>query len=70
MTDLRQVAGRGGNPVQYAIKVIHRNGQENLLADHGGVMTFITREHAERLTHRLAACADASVSYEVIEQPR
>jgi hypothetical protein len=69
MTDLREVAGRGGSPVEFAITVIHLNGQRELLADHSGVVKFSTRDHAERMIHRLSFDNNGDL-YEVAELPK
>jgi hypothetical protein len=69
MTDLRQVTGRGGSPVDFAITVIHLGGHRELLADHSGVLKFSTRDHAERMIHRLAFDNNGDL-YEVTELPK
>lgn len=51
--------------MQHTITVTHRDGRSELLRDHSGVMEFRSREHAERMTHRLAACATDGDRYEV-----
>jgi hypothetical protein len=52
--------------MQYAIKVIHPDGRSKLLANHSGVLTFSSRDHAERMTWRLSAASDGDL-YEVTE---
>jgi hypothetical protein len=54
---------------QYVIQVIHPNGQAKLLTDDSGVLTFNDRDHAERMTWRLAYCNSGDL-YEVTELPK
>jgi hypothetical protein len=54
---------------QYAIKIIRPDGQTKLLSDDAGVLTFDSRERAERITSRLAYCGSGD-RYEVTELPR
>jgi hypothetical protein len=54
---------------QYAIKVIHPDGQTKLLADAGGVLIFDSRDHAVRMTWRLAFDNTGDL-YEVVELPK
>jgi hypothetical protein len=57
-----------GKPMQsYTITVIKRDGSRKLLSTDYGVMTFRDREHAERMTHRLAASDDSGDLYEINE---
>jgi hypothetical protein len=54
---------------QYAIKVIRADGQTKLLSDAAGVLIFDSRDHAERMTWRLAYCNSGDL-YEVTELSR
>lgn len=51
--------------MKYAIKVIRSDGSDELLADHGGTMTFSTFDRALRLSQRLAF-SGAGDLYEVV----
>ena len=53
--------------MQYAITIIHPNGETELFADPSGVVEFSSRDDAERMTWRLAACNDGNL-YEVTER--
>jgi hypothetical protein len=56
--------------MQFKINVIHPDGRTKPLSDHSGVLKFRDREHARRMTERLAVCGDEGDRYEVIELPK
>jgi hypothetical protein len=52
---------------KFTIQIIHRDGRTEPLTEHSGILTFATRDHAERMTHRLSFSADKGELYEVVE---
>jgi hypothetical protein len=63
------VNGNPSSPVEYAVRILSPDNQAKLLADHSGVRRFSSRDHAERMTHRLAFNNTGDL-YEIVELPR